>query len=135
MGSESTMRTKVCGILRKLDAVAVENRVGPGMPDIAYIGGWIETKYTADFPKMADSPVTLTHGLLITQRVWIRRHYRKGGTVHVLVQISNEFFLLDGMWACDLLGEADRETLTQWAVLHCVGWPQLESELFNFLRP
>ena len=133
MGSESTMRTRVCKLLKKLDAQAVENRVGPGMPDICYIGGWIEAKYTASFPKRADSPVTLTHELLQTQKVWIKRHTRKGGIVRVLVQVSNEFFLLDGLWACENLGEVDRATLTAGADLHCVGWPELALDLPDYL--
>jgi len=134
-GSESNMRTRVVKILSRWDAMAVENRVGDGTPDVAYIGGWIETKLTKAFPKRPESPVALTHGLLNSQKVWMARHHRKGGTVHVLTQIANEFFLHEPTWAIANLGSANRQTMTEAAVLHCVGWPALTRELPRYLFP
>ena len=129
------MRTRVCKILKKFDAMAVENRVGDGTPDVAIIGGWIECKLTKSFPKRPDTPVTLTHGLLNSQKVWMARHHRRGGEVHVLTQIANEFFLHEPTWAIANLGNVDRETMTKAAVLHCIGWPALEKALPKYLRP
>lgn len=129
------MRTKVCSILAKWDAQSVENMVGPGMPDIVYIGGWIETKKTKAFPKRPETPVTLDHEVLETQKVWMARHHRKGGTVHTLTQIGQEFFLHEGEWARQWLGNVDRETLTRDAVLHCKGWTTLTKKLPKYLFP
>ncbi len=135
MGSESTMRTRVCKILKKFDAQAVENRVGPGMPDIVCVtkGVWIECKKTAAFPKHADSIVRLDHELLATQKVWLMRCYRRGGTAYVLTQIANEFFLHRGQDAAEVLGFCSRATLTESAALHCVGWAELEFDLPDYL--
>jgi len=129
------MRTRVCKILKKFDAQAVENRVGPGMPDVVLItnGTWIECKKTAAFPKRPDSPVVLSHELLPTQKVWLNRCARKGGQCYVLTQIANEFFLHWGPVAAEILGSVDRATLTASAELHCVGWAQLNTDLPDFL--
>lgn len=128
------MRKRVVGLLRSLDAQAVENRCGTGMPDIVYIGGWIETKKTVSFPKRAGTKVTLKHELLESQKVWLRRHARKGGQCWTLTQVANEFFLHGGTWAADFLGEVNRSKLTSDADLHCVGWNELEQELLPYLK-
>jgi len=129
--SESTMRTRVVKLLKKwgLDGQAVENMVGPGMPDIYYIGGWIETKLTRAWPKRATSVVRLDHGLRSTQKLWIRRHTKRGGKVFVLIQIAKEFLLLDGETAVYSLDECTRSELIELATLHCHGWAELEEHL------
>ena len=134
-GSESAMRKKVVKLLTTVNAQAVENRVGPGMPDICVIslGVWIECKKTAAFPKREDSVVSLTHGLLDSQKVWLNRCDRRGGRAYVLTQVATEFFLHDGPTACRVVGEVDRATLTSTSVLHCVGWTDLERKLLPFL--
>ena len=134
MGSESTLRKKLVAMLRTVNAQAVENRVGPGMPDICVItlGIWIEVKKTKAFPK-GDGIVRLDHELLPSQRVWLNRCARRGGKGYVLTQIANEFFLHDGVWASEFLGEVERDCLTFVADLHCVGWDSLEQKLLPFL--
>ncbi len=136
MGSESAMRKKVVALLRSLDAQAVENRCGVGMPDIVCVsnGTWIECKYTAAFPKRPESIVRLTHELLPSQKVWLARCDRKHGYAYVLTQIANEFFLHWGPIACKVLGEVDREQLTRTVDLHCVGWAELEQELLSHIK-
>jgi len=130
------MRTKVCKLLKQWDAQAVENRVGPGMPDIVLTtnGVWIETKKTKAFPKRAGTPVVLDHELLMTQRVWLRRCSRKGGRCYVLTQVANEFFLHNGEWAAEHLGKVDRTTLTVEAEIHCEGWKALARDLPQYLN-
>ena len=134
MSGESAMRKRVTKILSSLDAQSVENRVGPGMPDVCYIGGWLELKKTKAFPKRAETPVILDHELLTTQKVWMKRHIRKGGKVHVLLQVANEFFLIRGIWAQKFLGEVDRVILTEQADRHYVGWADLKDRLEADLR-
>ncbi len=134
MGSESTLRKKLVALLRTVNAIAVENRVGPGTPDMCVVtlGIWIEVKRTMKFP-VRDGIVRLDHELLPSQKVWLNRCDRRGGKAYVLTQIANEFFLHDGPWASLQLGHVDRVTLTQSAVLHCVGWDSLERELLPYL--
>ena len=132
--SESPMRGRVVKTLLKygLAAQAVENTVGPGMPDIWYGGelnGWIECKKHADWPKRSDTPVRLSHGLLDTQKLWIRKKSRRGVRVLVLVQIARDFLVLDGLWAVSFLGEVPKAELLANALLHCQGWPELEARL------
>lgn len=136
---EAGMRSKLVGFLRrsyKLDAYPVENTVAVGMPDVVYGGwawGWIECKKTQEWPKRASTPVRLDHELLDTQKVWIRKHTKRNGRVHVLVQIGLEFLLLNGMDAVSCLGKDTREQLCARALLHCHGWQELEAKLKEHL--
>jgi hypothetical protein len=132
--SESTMRSRVVKILKRLDAQPVENMVGAGMPDIYCLAGWIECKKTKHWPQDPARIVRLDHPLMASQKIWIRRHLKRGGRAWVLIQIAQEFLLLDGAKAVSLLGDADRQRLIDESSLHCEGWSQLEEELPNHLE-
>lgn len=114
--AESNMRKNLCNQLKKLDAQAMENRAGPGTPDVSYIGGWIECKWLRAWPKRPTTPVTLDHPLLKSQKVWIKRHVRRGGTVFVLLQCGREWLLFDGMTAREFLGTSTRDELYKHAI-------------------
>jgi len=137
--SESTMRSRLVGILKSsygLDAYPVENVVCPGMPDVVYCGekwGWIECKKTKDWPKREATPVRLSHELMPSQKLWLRKHEKRGGNALVLVQISNDFVLLDAMSAVSYLGTAPKAELLAMALLHAEGWEHLEEELWEYL--
>lgn len=103
--AESNMRKNLCNQLKKLDAQAVENRVGPGTPDINYIGGHIECKWLRAWPKRHGTVVKLQHPLLPSQKVWIRRRNRRGGKAWVMLQCKWEWLLFKGDVACDFLGK------------------------------
>ncbi len=109
--SESNMRKNLCRKLAKLDAQAVENRVGPGTPDVEYIGGHIECKWLRAWPKRPSTVVKLDHPLLKSQKVWIRRRIRRGGTAFVMLQCRHEWLLFRGFLACDWLGKLTRSEL------------------------
>jgi len=134
VGSESTLRKKLVALLRTVNAIAVENRVGPGTPDmcIVTLGIWIEVKRTMKFP-VRDGIVRLDHELLPSQKVWLNRCHRRGGKAYVLTQVANEFFLHDGPWASEFLGKVDRSLLAACSQLHCVGWADLGLRLLPFL--
>jgi len=129
------MRCKVVKILNgyRLHGMAVENMVGPGTPDVAYIGGWIECKKTKKWPVRSTTPVRLDHGLLDTQRLWIRKHAKHGGRVFVLIQVALEFLLLDGMVAVSFLGTSTQAELKEHSLLVCRGWKELEARLKEYL--
>ena len=59
--SESRQRSTVIKALKTLDAMAVENRVKPGTPDVEFIGGWVELKYMSKWPKNTDLIVRIGH--------------------------------------------------------------------------
>lgn len=92
--SESDMRSKVIRLLKPLDAVAVENRVGPGTPDVNFIGGWVELKWWRSMPAKPDTPATLDHYTKI-QKLWLKRRQLKGEKTWVLAQCKREWWLFD----------------------------------------
>lgn len=112
MSSESNQRGIVVRALKSLDAVSVENRVYPGTPDVNYIGGWIELKCIARWPRNSDvSEVKVDH-FTPQQRVWLKRRWRKGGRAFVLLQANKvDWLLFDGETAAQILGRAPRPVL------------------------
>lgn len=95
-------------VLRPLDAVAVENRCGPGTPDVNFIGGWVELKWLRAWPKRAETPVKLDHDLTPQQRAWLKRRSHRGGSTWVLLQCRREWLLLPGRVAAEVIGTATR---------------------------
>lgn len=116
--SESTQRSVVCKKLKHLDAIPVENRVGPGTPDVNYVEGWIELKWMRRWPKNAhESPVLVEH-YSPQQRVWHKKRWIKKGNVWLLFQVAQEWFLFDGLTASERFGRATRPELFEMATAH-----------------
>ena len=67
--AEHDQRSTVTKLLKKWDAVAVENPVHPGTPDVNCILGWIELKWLRAWPVRADTVVKIEH-FTRQQRVW-----------------------------------------------------------------
>ena len=86
--SEQALSRNVMKLLRPLDAQRIENSCGRGVPDINYIGGWLELKQQDAWPKRPTTKVRLDHDLTLEQRIWINRREKKGGTVFVLLQVA-----------------------------------------------
>jgi hypothetical protein len=81
-----------------LDAGSVENASGPGTPDIQYVGGWLELKWLAAWPKKADTPVVIEH-FTPQQRVWaIRRAQVDPQGIWLLLEVekTREWLLFRG---------------------------------------
>jgi len=93
--------------------VSVETRTDDGIPDINYIGGWIECKWLRSWPKRAETPVRLDHPLMAHQAAWLRRRRRRGGLAWVILQCRREWLLFDGVVAGKLLGTATKDELYQ----------------------
>lgn len=91
--------------LAGLDPCRVENAVGPGTPDINFLGGWIESKSIPAFPKRDTTVVALDH-YTNTQRGWHVRRRMAGGVVLVAlrVQQTRETFAFDALEAAQHLG-------------------------------
>ena len=115
--SEGGQRKTFCKNLKHIDARPVENRVGPGTPDVAFIGGWIELKWLRRWPANANkSPVLIPHYTNI-QRLWLRNHWRLGGASWLLIQVKREWLLFDGEAAWNV-GHLNRLELIAAATKH-----------------
>jgi hypothetical protein len=113
--SERTMRQRVVRLLRDelLDPISVENRVGPGTPDINCTLGWLELKQADRWPPRGGA-LRLPH-LTAQQRAWLKRRREHGGCAWLLLQVGTEWMLFDG---ADVLavGQEDREGLRSVAI-------------------
>ena len=131
--SEQHMRQKVVRALKELDAVSVENPARPGTPDVNFIEGWIELKQLPEWPNNADDSPVLVRHFTPQQRVWLSRRSRLGGNVFMLLQVKQDWILLEGAVAADHMGvDATREDLFNLAYRH---WPAglEEAELIEVL--
>jgi len=93
--SESDMRGTVVNELRTLHAIAVENPVLPGTPDVNYAEGWIELKWLRRWPTRPETVVHVEH-FSPQQRVWHIQRRLVGGRSWVLIQCKREWLLFDG---------------------------------------
>ena len=109
------MRRNVIKALHELHAVPIESRVRAGVPDVAYINGWIELKWLRDWPKRVDTIVRIHH-YTQQQRIWLRRHWELGGNSWLLLQVKREWLLFDGPTAYMHVGNLDRLDLTNHAM-------------------
>lgn len=111
------MRSKVTGALKAQGAFAVENPCLPGTPDVYYIAGWIELKWLRAWPARTESAVRVEH-YTPQQRVFHVEHWRRGGAVHVLLQVRGTWLLFDGPTAARILGKVSRAELETAAIAH-----------------
>ena len=97
-------------MLRPLDAVPVENRVGIGTPDVNCIAGWLELKWLRRWPKNRDTIVRIDH-YTVQQRRWLKRRAARGGGAWLLLQVGQEWLLFDALVAHDDVGRVPRDEL------------------------
>lgn len=105
MSSETTsLRPRVIRLLRDVHAQPVENRVGPGTPDVAYVGGWIELKHTERFTSHLEHYTP-------QQRIWHVQHRQAGGTCWFWWQIGGVHVILDAAVAAYSVDRVDYKGL------------------------
>ncbi len=131
MARESSMRSRVIFALQSLDAIPVENGVLPGTPDVAYIGGWIELKSEDKWPARANTVLALKR-FTPQQRLFLRRHCRRGGKAWLLLRVGREWLLFDGATASDIVGLVPRSQLLAAAKKHWPSTPTDEELLTTF---
>ena len=134
MARETSMRGRVTHALRSLDAIAVENGVLPGTPDVEFIGGWVELKSAERWPAKAETPLRMEH-FSPEQRAWLRRRCRRGGKAWLLLRVGShagEWLLFRGDVAADILGTATRAALLTAAHRHWPATPTDEELLAAF---
>lgn len=134
--SEAGSRQRLNKALRPLNAVSVETRLEDGIPDVNYVGGWIECKWLRAWPKREGTIVNLPHDLMTHQRAWIRRRARRGGRVHVMIHCGREWLLIDGATAAEIIGEATKSELVEAARETGRYWPNglKDDEIVEYLR-
>jgi hypothetical protein len=126
------MRSRVVKILEAQDAVAVENPVHPGTPDVNYIEGWIELKHVDQWPANELTPLLIPH-FTPQQRVWMMRRSNRGGRVHMLLQVGKEWLLFEGKVAAQEVGKARMHRLHALAKRRWKLWEDVERELLSCL--
>lgn len=120
MSELNSMKPRVIKALRKLDALAVENPVNPGTPDVNYIEGWIELKWLRRWPVRADTIVKIEH-YTNQQKIFAVRRRRKGGQCWLLLEVREQWLLFDGAVAAMRINRTTAEELFEYA--HRV-WPE-----------
>lgn len=111
---ENDQRKHLVRIMRPLHAVAIENGVGVGTPDINYRDGWIECK-SVDQPARADTVVRVDH-FTAHQRLFHRMRRQAGGVSLVCVKVGTMWLLMDGQVAAEVLGRVNIERLVERSV-------------------
>lgn len=117
------MRQSVVGALKKFDACSVENRCGPGTPDVNYVEGWIECKWAQRWPVGTNTVLKLVHPLETAQKVWLQRRWRRGGNAFVLLQVRKDWLLFDPPTAARIFDKATRSQLIREAIKHWDHFP------------
>lgn len=129
---ESDMRAKVVKMLRSLHACSVENAVGvPGMPDVAFTGGWLELK-SVDLPARPDTKVAVEH-FTPQQKIWLRKHAAAGGVALMLIKAGPWWLLFDGEMAVQQVGKVPLHRLVDDCIYGWHGTPDKE-ELVQCLK-
>lgn len=113
--SEATMRANVLDTLRELDALAVENPIRPGTPDVNYVEGWIELKWLRRWPKVKEGVAVKIDHYTPQQRRWLARRHRKGGAAFLLLQVGRDWLLFRGDVAAEHVGRCSRARLFELA--------------------
>lgn len=129
--TEQVMRQRVVRLLKPLHAISFENLVYPGTPDVNYIEGWLELKYLHKWPKGYATIVRIAT-FTQQQRVWLLKRWMKGGQVHLLLQVAQEWLLFEGKVAAKIVGRCVESCLRGAAV---AVWPtrELDKELLACL--
>lgn len=96
--------------LSPLDAMAVENPVHPGTPDVNFSVGWIELKWLRRWPSR-DTTKVRVESFTKQQRIWLRRRYRLSYNAWFMLQVQREWLLLTGRDAADYVDGLTRRGL------------------------
>lgn len=108
------MRQRLVKGLKPLHAIAVENTVGSGTPDINYVGGWIECKWLRRWPKRESTIVKLVHDFTREQRLWATSRWACGGASWLMLQCNREWLLFTGVAGAKRIGSCTRLELIKY---------------------
>lgn len=111
--AETDLNKRIMSALAGWDPHRVENSVGPGTPDIEYIGGHIESKQMPSWPKRVKTVLRVPH-YVPEQRAWHVGRCSAGGRCWVVIEVDRDVFVMDGIVAAEHLGL----DFTKWDMLH-----------------
>jgi hypothetical protein len=100
---ETDLNKQIMSALAPWDPHRVENSVGPGTPDIEYIGGHIESKQMPRWPKRLKTVFKVPH-YTPQQRSWHIGRCEAGGRCHVVIQVETTVLVFDARLAAQHLG-------------------------------
>lgn len=105
MKLEKDLNAKITDALACYHPQRIEDMYASGIPDINFVGGWIEDKYIPAnrAPKNPEGIVKVDH-YNTKQRAWHMRRSLAGGRIYVALGIGEAFFLFDGRKAAQHLG-------------------------------
>lgn len=134
---EKTLRKRVLLAINytpQCHAVAIENKLETGTPDINYCvqgwEGWLELKSIEKFPKHSNTVVRIEH-FTLDQRRWIKHRQSCGGTAGVLLQVGDEIFLFMDVTAV-VIGTLTEEQLRRRCTAYwkrSIVWPEFIKEI------
>lgn len=126
------MRRRVIQVLKKLDAIAVENSAYPGTPDVWYMEGALELKWARKWPDDPERPLRIDH-FTRQQKLWLAKRWNTGGEAYLLLKVGREWLLFDGLTAGLVVGQKNKAELRDAAIST---WrPSLsERELLRILK-
>jgi hypothetical protein len=136
MGSEAALWTTLKNHLRgQCHSSRHEDTAGLGIPDVSFginnVNGWIELKYSHEYPKRESTPVRIRH-FTKEQRHFLWERGTHGGHCWVLWQIHRDYLLFDhhAVWK---LGNIPKNELL---ALSCQHWqPRLNTaELLDAIQ-
>lgn len=130
---ESNVRSYVIDKIEKHGggfAEAIENSAGVGIADISYCifgkEGWIECKYTRQWPVRNSTPV-LGDCLRPSQKIWFRKRLEaRSPRLYIFARVEDSLFLFPGaLWeGLPTLTRPDMHTYAWWSceTLHTAQW-------------
>lgn len=100
---ESNLRQKVLELLRPLHAIAIENGLDKGTPDVNCSHGWLELKHLDNWPTHDTTIVRPPH-FKPEQRMWLQSRCLRGGSAWLLLRVGREWMLVWGTRAASHVG-------------------------------
>lgn len=103
-----------------LHAQSIESpSTGIGIPDVNFVGGWIECKMMSEWPKRADThPVKFQHPLSLEQGIWLWKRSKAGGLALCCCQVARSWFFFDGLTIKDRWDQMTRPEMIAEAVFY-----------------
>ena len=133
--AEKNVRARVTKALKSLHGFAVENVCLPGTPDVNYAGGGIELKWLKSWPEKEGTPIRIPH-YTNQQRVFAMKRDKAGEPCWWLLNVekTNDWLLLDGTVAAQIIGKATRADIIAAAAVHWNSGAAMERGLAKHLR-
>ena len=134
MGSETalwqTMRTNVYKVFDKVHLQRHEDIISVGIPDVSYgvrygfndfRQGWVELKYTAEYPARPGTPIKCDH-FTQEQKDWLGARGSLGGRCCVLWQVDKDYYVFGWqvVWDLGTLSKSEMKDVAYW---YCLGRP------------